>query len=161
MSPQVLPEAGSQARGTMTCHLHRAAQETDTKVTDTAWESVTLKVGRSPSLCLPSDVPSTPALCLWAVWSWIPVSLPTPTPQCLTTYAELNWRCSEAAFSLFSEQAKRLDLLCLGRSSTMSSQVPAIWLMTTLGHTSPPFGVWLIYFQQNGYFFYPVWKLAV
>lgn len=82
---------------------------------------------------------------------------PLPTLS-LTIYAELNRKCWEAVFSLFSEQAKRLHLLCLGRSST--SQVPASWLMTLLLDLPvPPFGAWFTYFNRMGNFLYPVREL--
>lgn len=82
-------------------------------------------------------------------------SLPTLS---LTIYAELNRKCCEAAFSLFSEQAKRLHLLCLGRSST--SQVPATWLMTVLLDLPVPhLGLDSHICNRMGNFLYPVREL--
>lgn len=120
-------------------------------------------MGCSPSLCLPLGVPPTPALWLWVVWSWIPGGLLVfCPPQVLTTYADLNWSCSEAAVSLFSEQTKKFDLLCLGRSSTMSSQVPDSQLMTVLLDLKVPhLGLDSHISNRMGNFFYPVWKLVV
>lgn len=77
-------------------------------------------------------------------------------PWSSTTYAGLNWRCSEAAFSLFSEQAKVLHLLCPGRSST--SQVAASWLMTVLlDLLVPHLGLDSHICNRTVNFPYPVW----
>lgn len=65
--------------------------------------------------------------------------------------------CSEAVIRSFSEQTKHFDLLCLSRSSTMSSQVPDSWLMTVLLDLEVPHLELSSHISNRmGNFFYPV-----